>query len=56
MILLNQIYMPNDAQMRIKTLELADRIANSVNFWEISCNMDIQAAQVSYSTIFKNGL
>lgn len=56
MILLNQIYMPNDAQMRIKTLELADRIANSVNFWEISCNMDIQAAQVSYSTIFKNEL
>lgn len=51
MLLMQQIYMPYDTQMRIKTFELINRIAESVNFWEISCNMDISAAETAYNTI-----
>ena len=51
-LLLNQIYMPLDPMARIKTLQLINRIAESVNFWKISCNMDDDAAEVSYKAIF----
>lgn len=51
-LLLNQIYMPFDPMARIKTLQLINRIADSVTFWKISCNMDDDAAEVSYKAIF----
>lgn len=51
-LLLNQVYMPLDPMARIKTLQLINRIADSVNFWKISCNMDDDAAEVSYKAIF----
>lgn len=51
-LLLNQVYMPINPMARIKTLQLINRIADSVNFWKISCNMDDDAAEVSYKAIF----
>ena len=51
-LLLNQIYMPLDPMARIKTLQLINRIADSVTFWKISCNMDEDAAKTSYEAIF----
>lgn len=51
--LMKQIYMPMDPQMRIKTLELIYRIAEKVKFWKIKCNMELDAAEVAYNTIFE---
>lgn len=51
-LLFKQIYMPFDAKMRLKTLELIERISSKVNFWEIHCNMEPDAAKVAYNTIF----
>ena len=51
-LLLKQIYIPFDPIARVKTLQLIERIAESINFWKISCNMDIEAAEVSYKAIF----
>ena len=44
--------MPFDPVMRIKTIALVYRIVEKVKFWKIKCNMDIEAAEVSYSAIF----
>lgn len=52
-LLMKQIYMPFDVQTRLKTLELVSKIAEKVRFWKICCNMDIEAAQVAYNTIFE---
>ena len=51
-LLLNQVYMPYDVQMRFKTLELINKISDNVNFWEIECNKDIAAAETSFNAIF----
>ncbi len=52
MLLMQQVYMPFDSVMRMKTIELIYRIAEKVNFWKIKCNMDIEAAETSYKAIF----
>lgn len=51
--LLSQIYLPKNPLKKIKTLELADLFMNSVNIWEIGCNMEINAAKTVYSKIFE---
>lgn len=56
MLLMQQIYMPSDLEARLKTIELIQRVADSVNFWKIRCNMEPKAAQVSYKAIFGEDL
>ncbi len=51
-LLMQQIYIPFDPEMRLKTIELIYRIADSVKFWKIKCNMEPDAAKVSYKAIF----
>ena len=51
-LLMQQIYMPFDPQMRLKTIALVYRIAEKVKFWKIKCNMDLEAAEVAYKVIF----
>ena len=51
-ILMQQIYMPLDVSARLKTLELIYKIAEKVNFWQINCNMEPEAAEVAYNAIF----
>lgn len=47
-MLLQQVYRPADMLKMAKTLELVDRLADSVKLYRLGCNMDISAAQVAY--------
>jgi len=50
----DQIYIPqSDAISTYNTLTLADRLLNTCSLWKITCNTDIEAAEVAYNTIFK---
>lgn len=50
--LMRQVYMPYDVSARIKTLQLVSKIAEKVNFWQVSCNMEPEAAKVAYNAVF----
>ena len=47
-MLLQQVYRPADMLKMAKTLEMVDRLADSVKLYRLGCNMDISAAQVAY--------
>lgn len=47
-MLLQQVYRPADILKMAKTLELVDRLADSVKLYRLGCNMDISAAKVAY--------
>ena len=47
-MLLQQVYRPADMLKMAKTLELVDRLADSVKLYRLGCNMDISAAKVAY--------
>lgn len=47
-MLLQQVYRPADMLKMAKTLELADRLADSVKLCQLGCNMDISAAKVAF--------
>ena len=53
MMIFGQIYLPTHAENAEKTLELADKFASSVKFFRLSCNMEDEAALVSYNAIIK---
>ena len=44
--LLRQVYLPEDPVMVRKTLELLDRM--QVRFYQMKCNMELQAAEMAY--------
>ena len=48
----NQVYMPTDPQAAMCTMQLIDRLLSSCKLWKIKCNMEPQAAEVAYNTIF----
>ena len=50
-ILIQQTYRPLDAGSLSCTLELVDRMKNSVDFWKLCCNKDISAAELSFNTM-----
>ncbi|MBR1383044.1 MAG: hypothetical protein IJ555_04435 [Ruminococcus sp.] len=47
-MLLQQVYRPADMLKMAKTLDLVDRLADSVKLYRFGCNMDISAARVAY--------
>lgn len=47
-MLLQQVYRPADMLKMAKTLDLVDRLADSMKLYKLGCNMDISAAQVAY--------
>ena len=47
-IILQQIYRPLNPLQMAKTLKLADKLAANVELYRLSCNMDIEAAEVAY--------
>ena len=47
--LLRQIYRPADPVMLAKTLTLIDRLADKVGLFRLGCNMDREAAEISYN-------
>ena len=51
-MLLDQIYIPHDANAAPIVLGLINEIVNRCDFWIIECNKDISAAETAYKTIF----
>ena len=47
-MLLQQVYRPADMLKMAKTLELVDRLADSVKLYQLGCNMEISAAKVAF--------
>ena len=47
-MLLQQVYRPANMLKMAKTLELVDRLADSVKLYRLGCNMDISAAKIAY--------
>ncbi len=52
-LIFKQVYMPDDAIGKSKTLKMINRFLNEVNIWKVKCNMDIEACEVVFNTIFK---
>ncbi len=53
-LIFDQTYIPRDnPTATYSTLALIDKLLNTCNLWKITCNMNIEAAQVAYNTIFK---
>ena len=49
--LMEQTARPGDTESRIKILELLDKLLTMVPVWKLRCNMDPEAAIVSYETM-----
>lgn len=49
MMLLQQIYRPQNPVQMAKTLKLVDKMAEQTLFYRLGCNMDISAAEVAYN-------
>lgn len=49
--LLTQIVRPKSADYRIILLETLDKLLNNVPVWKLKCNMDLDAALVSYQAM-----
>ncbi len=52
--MMNQVYMPNNPAALYKTIQLIDRLISACTLWKIHCNMEPEAAKVSYQAIFEN--
>ena len=50
-MLLQQIYRPINEDAMAKTLSLIDRLVASVSLWRLGCNMDPEAAHISYQAM-----
>lgn len=47
-MLLQQVYRPADSNMMLKTLQLLDRLGDRIALYSLGCNMELDAARVSY--------
>lgn len=52
-LLFAQVYMPKDAVSAANTLLLINRLIKSCRLWKITCNLDENAAEIPYKTIFE---
>lgn len=52
-LLFMQIYMPVSPIAAANTLMLINKIIETCEFWKITCNMDEDAAQIPYKTVFE---
>ena len=50
-MLVQQIYRPMDTGAMLKTLQLIDRLSGAVTLWRLGCNMEPEAAAVSYGAM-----
>ena len=48
----NQVYMPKNPIAMMNTMQLIDRLLSCCDLWIIHCNMEPEAAEVAYNTIF----
>lgn len=49
--LYHQAHAPTDVSLRQINLALVDELASKIPLWEMYCNMELDAAQVSYSAM-----
>ena len=49
--LLQQTYRPSNPISMKKTLELIDKLKTLVKFYSLSCNMELEAAEISYNAM-----
>ena len=52
--IIKQVYMPQNTVAVVKTMELIDRLLSCCNLWKIHCNMEDEAAEIAYNTIFSD--
>lgn len=52
-LIFNQVYMPKDPAAAAKTIELINRLISCCELWKISCNMELEAAEVAYNRIME---
>ena len=48
-MLIQQTYRPADPAAMVRTMKLIDRLCQAVKLYRLRCNMDISAAELSYS-------
>ena len=48
---MQQSYRPNDTLAMIKTMELVDRLGSSAALYRLQCNMEREAAEISYKAM-----
>lgn len=53
--LLEQTGRPADARLRIKLMELLDQLINEIPIWQMGCNMNPEAAVMSYQAMSGKG-
>lgn len=51
-LIFDQVYMPKNPAAMAQTLQLIDRLLSCCTLWKIKCNMEPQAAEVSFGAIF----
>ncbi len=51
-LIFDQVYMPKNPAAMVQTLQLIDRLLSCCRLWKIKCNMEPQAAEVSFGVIF----
>ncbi len=51
--LIQQIYCPQDREAMRRTLTLLQSLTKRVRFYELSCNMDLEAARVAFAGVQK---
>lgn len=49
--IMSQLERPDDAESRVKLLSLLDKLLSKVPVWKLKCNMDPEAAIVSYEAM-----
>jgi hypothetical protein len=49
--MIQQTYRPADGEAMGKTLQLLDGVMSSVSLWYLECNMDLEAAEVSFGAM-----
>ena len=51
--LFRQVYVPMDAEARLLTLDLLDKLSKTVQFYLLECNISPDAAKCSYEMLSK---
>ena len=53
-LIMKQILIPNDAEGVIKTFDMVDKMLRTTNLWKLGCNISVEAAVLSYTTMHKS--
>ena len=51
--LVKQFYLPKDTAMRIKTIDIVDRVLKKVPIYMLECDISREAAELSFNTLTK---